>query len=107
MENFNNAQPDRSPDFESVEINQDNCYYSISKQEEIRRNIIQKEKDDKKVLETTKSRLIEHASIVKHGAMLLVIISLLTFFAALYLIHLESINRQLESPTLHPFYINK
>ncbi|HEY1872325.1 MAG TPA: hypothetical protein VGG71_14780 [Chitinophagaceae bacterium] len=96
--NIVNTHPTRVPEFGVAEIKEVKCSCTISEREEIRRNILQKEKYDEKVGGITKSRLLKHCSIVKHGARLLAIISLLTFFAALYLIHLEAVNRKLKSP---------
>lgn len=64
--------------------------YQISEYGELRRKILQREKNDEMAAWTLRSGLVKHSSIVRDSTKILLIISLLTLLAAMHLIHLES-----------------
>jgi hypothetical protein len=56
--------------------------------------VAQKEKTTAIVL----GKLTKHTVIVRKGTTFLIIFSILALYAAMYLIHMESVDRQLQSP---------
>jgi hypothetical protein len=58
--------------------------------------IAQKEKTTAVLLD----KLTKHTIIIKKGTTFLIIFSMLALYAAMYLIHLESVERHLQSPVV-------
>jgi hypothetical protein len=88
-----------------VELNQsvttaDGSRYFISKFGELKRKALQREKNSEKVADIIRIRLVKHTEIVETGIKFLLVISIVTMLAAMYLIHLESVDRQLQNPKL-------
>lgn len=74
-------------------------HYQISEFGELRRRTLQKEKNNEKATGIIQARLTKHIVIVRKGRKFLIMLSFLTLLAAMYLIHLESINRHFQSPS--------
>ncbi|HEY2349341.1 MAG TPA: hypothetical protein VGH64_10005 [Puia sp.] len=86
-----------------VELNQsitaaDGSRYFISESGELKRKALQREKNSEKVADVLRIRLIKHIDIVETGTRFLLVISVVTMLAAMYLIRLESADRQLQNP---------
>lgn len=84
------------------EINQwgnvkDKSHYQVSELGELRRRALEKEKNDEKAAVIMSAQLTKHTAIVKAGTKFLLVISVVTLLAALYLIHKESNDRHIHN----------
>lgn len=84
------------------EINQwgnakDKSHYQVSELGELRRRALEKEKNDDKAAVIMSARLTKHTAIVRAGTKFLLVISVVTLLAALYLIHKESNDRHIHN----------
>ena len=84
------------------EINQwgnakDKSHYQASELGELRRRALEKEKNDEKAAVIMHAQLTKHNAIVRAGTKFLLVISVVTVLAAMYLIHKESNDRHIHN----------
>lgn len=75
----------------------DKSHYQVSELGELRRRTLEKEKSDEKSAVITHAQLTKHTAIVRAGTKFLLVISVVTVLAALYLIHKESNDRHMHN----------
>jgi hypothetical protein len=71
-------------------------HYEPGEFSELRRRIVHK-RNNEKAAAILMGNLAKHSVIVRKGRSFLIIISLLTLIADMYLMHMESVNRHLKS----------
>jgi len=84
------------------EINQwgnakDKSHYQVSELGELRRRALEKEKNDERAAVIMHTQLTKHTAIIRAGTKFLLVISVVTVLAAMYLIHKESRDRQVHN----------
>ena len=87
------------------EINQwgnakDKSHYQVSELGELRRRALEKEKNDEKAAVIMHAQLTKHTAIIRAGTKFLLVISVVTVLAAMYLVHKESRDRQVHNSVL-------
>lgn len=60
--------------------------------------VAHKEKHNEQAAAFLIGKLAKHSVIIKKGTTFLIIFSILALYAAMYLIHMESVDRQYQSP---------
>ena len=75
----------------------DKSHYQVSELGELRRRDLEKEKNDERAADLIHARLTKHTTIVRAGTKFLLLISVVTLLAALYLIHKESNDRHIHN----------
>jgi hypothetical protein len=60
----------------------------------------QDEKNHEKAADFLIAKLATHSVIIRKGTTFLIIFSILAFYAAMYLIHMETVDRRFQSPVV-------
>jgi hypothetical protein len=64
---------------------------------ELRQMVLQKEKNQEQTTFLS-DKLTKHSVLIRKGTTFLIIFSILALYAAMYLIHMESVDRHLQTP---------
>jgi hypothetical protein len=76
----------------------------MERSKELEPNILnrmaQKEKYNEQAAAFIIGKLAKHSVIIRKGTTFLIIFSILALYAAMYLIHMESVERQFQNPAL-------
>jgi|GEM_PF-584142 hypothetical protein len=74
------------------ENEEEGSHYGISEYGRLRRRALQQEKNRERITRLLQARLTKHVVVVEKGTRILIIVSIATVIAAMYLIHLESVH---------------
>jgi|SRR6185295_3416302 len=95
-----NASLARLSEINQWENAKDKSHYQVSELGELRRRALEKEKNDEKAAVIMHAQLTKHTAIIRAGTKFLLVISVVTVLAAMYLVHKESRDRQVHNSVL-------